>query len=289
MRIGNLDGRLTLFRDGGAVDVAQASEELFSADPQAVYWRWDEFRRWAAKNPGTPQPYSLDQLGPPAPRPEQVFGIGANYRAHAAEGGLEVPEWPMVFTKYVSSFASATGVITLPTDTVDWEVELVVVVGRTAFHVPAEHGWSYVAGLTLGQDLSERTTQLLGQLPQMSMGKSFPGFSPTGPYLVTPEEFDDPDNLQLSCLLNEDVVQKASTADLVHSVPTLIAELSSVLPLSPGDVIFTGTPEGVGTTRKPPRYIRPGDVLVSRLDGVGEMRHTFVAASPQTPSPRKDA
>ena len=166
---------------------------------------------------------------PPAPRPEEVFGIGANYRAHAAEGGLEVPEWPMVFTKYVSSFASATGVITLPTDTVDWEVELVVVVGRTAFHVPAEHGWSYVAGLTLGQDLSERTTQLLGQLPQMSMGKSFPGFSPTGPYLVTPEEFDDPDNLQLSCLLDGDVVQKASTADLVHSVPTLIAELSSVL------------------------------------------------------------
>jgi 2,4-diketo-3-deoxy-L-fuconate hydrolase len=288
MRIGNLDGRLTLFRDGGAVDVAQASGEVFSADPQAVYRRWDEFRRWAAQNPGTPRPYSIGQLGPPVPRPEQVFGIGANYRSHAAEGGLDVPEWPMVFTKYVSSFAAATGVITLPTDTVDWEVELVVVVARTAFHVPAEQGWSYVAGLTLGQDVSERTTQLLGPMPQMSMRKSFPGFSPTGPYLVTPDEFDDPDSLQLSCLLNDDVVQKASTAELVHSVPTLIAELSSVLPLSPGDVIFTGTPEGVGVTRKPPRYIRPGDVLVSRLEGVGEMRHTFVAASPQTPSPRKD-
>jgi 2,4-diketo-3-deoxy-L-fuconate hydrolase len=288
MRIGNLDGRLTLFRDGGAVDVAQASGELFSADPQAVYRRWDEFRRWAAQNPGTPQPYSIDQLGPPAPRPEQVFGIGANYRAHAAEGGLEVPEWPMVFTKYVSSFAAPTDVITLPADTVDWEVELVVVLARTAFHVPAEQGWDYVAGLTLGQDLSERTTQLLGQLPQMSMGKSFPGFSPTGPFLVTPDEFDDPSDLQLSCLLNDDVMQKASTAELVHTVPMLIAELSSVLPLSPGDVIFTGTPEGVGTTRKPPRYIQPGDVLVSRLEGVGEMRHTFVAASAQTPSPRKD-
>jgi 2,4-didehydro-3-deoxy-L-rhamnonate hydrolase len=288
MRIGNLDGRLTLFREAGAVDVAQASGEEFSADPQAVYRRWDEFYRWAAQQPGTPKPYSPEKLGPPVPRPEQVFGIGANYRGHAAEGGLEVPEWPMVFTKYVSSFAAPTGVVTLPTDTVDWEVELVVVVARTAFHVPAEQGWDYVAGLTLGQDLSERTTQLLGQLPQMSMGKSFPGFSPTGPYLVTPEEFDDPDNLQLSCLLNEDVVQKASTADLVHSVPKLIAELSSVLPLGPGDVIFTGTPEGVGVARKPPRYLQPGDVLVSRLEGVGEMRHTFVAASPQTPSPRKD-
>jgi 2,4-didehydro-3-deoxy-L-rhamnonate hydrolase len=289
MRIGNLDGRLTLFRDGGAVDVEQASGGVFSHDPQAVYRRWDEFCQWAAQQPGVPQPYSPDQLGPPAPRPEQVFGIGANYRSHAAEGGLEVPEWPMVFTKYVSSFAAPTGVITLPTDTVDWEVELVVVVGRTAFHVHRDQGWDYVAGLTLGQDLSERTTQLLGQLPQMSMGKSFPGFSPTGPFLVTPDEFDDPENLQLSCLLNEDVMQKASTADLVHTVPKLIAELSSVLPLSPGDVIFTGTPEGVGHTRKPPRYIRPGDVLVSRLEGVGEMRHTFVAALAQTPSSRKDA
>jgi 2,4-didehydro-3-deoxy-L-rhamnonate hydrolase len=289
MRIGNLDGRLTLFRDGGAVDVEQASGGAFPADPQAVYRRWDEFCRWAAQNPGTPQPYSPEKLGPPAPRPEQVFGIGANYRGHAAEGGLEVPQWPMVFTKYVSSFAAPTGVVTLPTDTVDWEVELVVVVARTAFHVPAAQGWDYVAGLTLGQDLSERTTQLLGQLPQMSMGKSFPGFSPTGPFLVTPDEFDDPGDLQLSCLLNDDVMQKASTAELVHSVPKLIGELSSVLPLGPGDVIFTGTPEGVGTTRKPPRYIQPGDVLVSRLEGVGEMRHTFVAASAQTPSPRKDA
>jgi 2,4-didehydro-3-deoxy-L-rhamnonate hydrolase len=253
-----------------------------------VYRRWDEFSQWAAQQPGVPQPYSADKLGPPAPRPEQVFGIGANYRSHAAEGGLEVPEWPMVFTKYVSSFAAPTGVVTLPADTVDWEVELVVVVARTAFHVPPERGWDYVAGLTLGQDLSERTTQLLGQLPQMSMGKSFPGFSPTGPFLVTPDEFDDPGDLQLSCLLNDEVMQKASTADLVHSVPTLIGELSSVLPLSPGDVIFTGTPEGVGHTRKPPRYIQPGDVLVSRLEGVGEMRHTFVAALAQTPSSRKD-
>ena len=289
MRIGNLDGRLALFRDGGAVDVEQASGGMFSSYPQAVFGRWDEFCQWAAQRPGTPQPYWPERLGPPAPRPEQVFGIGANYRSHAAEGGLEVPEWPMVFTKYVSSFAAPTGVVTLPADTVDWEVELVVVVARTAFHVPPERGWDYVAGLTLGQDLSERTTQLLGQLPQMSMGKSFPGFSPTGPFLVTPDEFDDPGDLQLSCLLNDEVMQKASTADLVHSVPTLIGELSSVLPLSPGDVIFTGTPEGVGHTRKPPRYLRPGDVLVSRLEGVGEMRHTFVAANLPTPSSRKDA
>jgi hypothetical protein len=106
-----------------------------------------------------------------------------------------------------------------------------------------------------------------GQL--CSMGKSFPGFSPTGPYLVTPDEFEDPGSLQLSCSVNGDVMQKASTADLIFSVPALIAELSAVLPLAPGDVIFTGTPEGVGAARKPPRYLQPGDELVSRIEGIG--------------------
>jgi 2-keto-4-pentenoate hydratase/2-oxohepta-3-ene-1,7-dioic acid hydratase in catechol pathway len=279
MRIGNLNGRLQLFRGGGAVDVEQASAGRFAADPQAVYERWDEFCQWASQEPGTPRPYAVTDLGPPAPRPAQSFGIGANYRSHAAEGGVEVPEWPMVFAKFVSSFTGPTGVITLPAETVDWEVELVVVIGRRAFHVADDDGWSYVAGVTVGQDLSERSTQLRGPMPQMSMGKSFPGFSPTGPYLVTPDEFNDPNDLQLSCTLNGDVMQKASTADLVHNVPVLIGELSEVLPLEPGDVIFTGTPEGVGFTRKPPRLLRPGDELISRIEGVGEMRHSFAASS----------
>jgi 2-keto-4-pentenoate hydratase/2-oxohepta-3-ene-1,7-dioic acid hydratase in catechol pathway len=278
MRIGNLSGRLTLFVDDGALDVGRASGGRFGPDPQAVYERWPEFTEWAATARGEAAAYSVEDLGAPAPRPLQVFGIGANYRAHAEEGGVEVPDEPMVFTKFVSSFAGPVGDVVLPGATVDWEVELVAVIGRRAYQVPVAAGWDHIAGLTVGQDLSERTVQLRGPVPQMCLGKSFPGFSPSGPWLVTPDEFADPDDLELSCAVNTETVQKARTSELVFSVPALVAELSAILPLEPGDVLFTGTPAGVGIGRTPPRYLQAGDELVSEIEGIGQMRHRFVSA-----------
>ena len=276
MRIGNLSGRLVLVTDQAAIDVEESSAGRFGADPQAVYERWREFREWAA-TAGTDDaaPFRPDELGPPAPRPAQVFALGANYRSHADEGGLATPEWPMVFAKYVSSFAGPVGEIELPTGAVDWEVELVAVIGQLARNVPAQQAWNYVAGLTIGQDLSERDLQLRGEFPQMSLGKSLPGFSPTGPFLVTPDSFGNPDDLAISCTLDGETVQAARTRDLTFSVPQLVAELSAWLPLLPGDVVFTGTPAGVGLARKPPRFLRPGDELVSEIEEIGSMRHTF--------------
>jgi 2,4-diketo-3-deoxy-L-fuconate hydrolase len=280
VRIANLSGRLALITDAGAIDVEEASAGQFSSDPQLVYERWFEFVEWAAEAPsGAAVPFDAEQLGPPAPRPAQVFGIGTNYRDHAAEGGLEAPEWPMVFTKYVSSFTGPVGEIELPSDAVDWEVELVFVIAQLARNVPAERGWEYVAGLTVGQDLSEREIQLRGDIPQMSIGKSLPGFSPTGPFLVTPRSLPDPDVLRISCSVDGDVVQQASTGDLLFSVPALVAELSAMVPLLPGDVVFTGTPAGIGMTRRPPRFLQPGEQLVSSIEGIGEMRHTFRSAA----------
>jgi 2,4-diketo-3-deoxy-L-fuconate hydrolase len=280
MRIANLSDRLTLITDAGAIDVEKASAGRFSSDPQRVYEGWLEFVEWAAEAPpAAAVPFSPEQLGPPAPRPAQVFGIGANYRSHAAEGGLDVPEWPMVFTKYVSSFTGPVGEIELPSDAVDWEVELVFVIAQMARNVPAERGWEYVAGLTVGQDLSEREIQLRGEIPQMSMGKSLPGFSPMGPFLVTPESLPDRDALAISCSVDGETVQQSSTGDLVFSVPALVAELSAMVPLLPGDVVFTGTPAGVGLARRPPRFLQPGEQLVSRIEGIGEMRHTFRSAA----------
>jgi 2-keto-4-pentenoate hydratase/2-oxohepta-3-ene-1,7-dioic acid hydratase in catechol pathway len=276
VRIANLSGRFVLVTDAGAIDVEEASAGRFSSDPQRVYERWFEFVEWAEKTPSAePVPFSTEQLGPPAPRPAQVFGIGANYRDHAAEGGMEAPEWPMVFTKYVSSFTGPVGEIELPSDAVDWEVELVFVIAGFARNVPTERGWDFVAGLTVGQDLSEREVQLRSAVPQMSMGKSLPGFSPMGPFLVTPDSLPNPDVLEISCSVGGETVQQASTGDLVFSVPALVAELSAMLPLLPGDVVFTGTPAGVGLTRTPARFLQPGEELVSRIEGIGEMRHTF--------------
>ncbi|MFJ7327501.1 fumarylacetoacetate hydrolase family protein [Streptomyces cyaneofuscatus] len=278
MRIANLAGRLALVVDGLAVDVEQASDGLFAADPQAVYERWEEFRRWAAQAQ-LPEGEAFDstRLGAPAPAPRQLVAAGLNYRDHAAEAGFALSDsMPPVFTKFASSLSGpVTEVVLPPGGHTDWEIELVVVIGTRAHHVTADAAWSHVAGLTAGQDISERITQLDGPTPQFSLGKSFPGFAPTGPWLVTPDEFGDPGDLALRCTVNGEEVQKSRTSDMIFPVPELIARLSSVMPLLPGDVIFTGTPAGVGIARDPQRRLAPGDELVSTIEGIGELRQRF--------------
>jgi 2,4-diketo-3-deoxy-L-fuconate hydrolase len=278
MRIANLAGRLVLLTEDGAVDVERVSGQRFSADPHAVYARWDEFTAWAARlSATTAAPFDETDLRAPSPTPVQVFAIGLNYRDHAAEAGLGIPDSPTVFTKFAGSLTGPRGEVVLGGPTVDWEVELVAVIGRRAWRVPAERGWHHVAGLTVGQDLSDRALQLAGPAPQFSLGKSRPGFGPTGPWLVTPDEFADRDDLQLGCAVNGESVQKSRTSQLIFSVPELVARLSGVLPLLPGDLIFTGTPAGVGGARTPNRFLSPGDELVSTVEGIGAMRHRFVA------------
>jgi 2-keto-4-pentenoate hydratase/2-oxohepta-3-ene-1,7-dioic acid hydratase in catechol pathway len=281
MRIANLGGRLSVLTDAGSVDVESASGGRFGPDPQAVYGRWAEFLSWArAADLPAAEHYRPAQLRSPAPAPAQVLGIGLNYRSHAAESGFSVPAQPSVFTKFPSCITGPYGDITLPADGhTDWEVELVAVIGERAWQVAAADAWDHVAGLAVGQDLSERIVQLAGSPPQFSLGKSFPGFGPIGPWLVTVDEFSNPDDLELGCSINGETVQQARTRDLIFSVPQLIRALSAILPLLPGDVIFTGTPAGVGLGRDPQRWLGPGDELVSYIEGIGELRHRFVAPS----------
>jgi 2-keto-4-pentenoate hydratase/2-oxohepta-3-ene-1,7-dioic acid hydratase in catechol pathway len=279
MRIANAHGRLTLLTDAGGVDVETASRGRFAADPQAAYARWPELREWAAGlGAADAAPLADAVLGAPAPRPAQVLAIGLNYREHAAEAGLPLPDRPAVFTKFPTCLAGPFADVALPTPVVDWEVELVVVIGVRAYRVREEAAWSHVAGLTVGQDVSERVVQW-GAGGQFSLGKSFPGFGPMGPCLVTPDELASRDDLALGCSVNGEVVQRARTSDMVFGVPRLVAELSAVLPLLPGDVLFTGTPAGIGAARKPPRFLVPGDVLESWVDGIGRLRNACVAAA----------
>ena len=279
MRIGNLDGRLVILTGDSAIDVEEASAGRFGPDPQAVYERWAEFAAWAPGTDGAEAViYDRELLGAPAPTPRQSFGIGLNYRDHADESGFGVPEHPSVFTKFPSCITGPYGDVVLPPGGhTDWEVELVAVIGAEAWQVGEAEGWAHVAGLCVGQDISERITQLAGTAPQFSLGKSFPGFGPTGPWLVTPDEFADPDDLELGCAINGEEVQKSRTSHLIISVPQLIAKLSAVARLLPGDVIFTGTPAGVGMGRDPQRWLAPGDELVSYVEGIGELRQRFVA------------
>lgn len=277
MRIANLEDRLVLLRDGGAVDVHTASDGRFGPDPQTVFDDWPAFQRWATSATGETQSYSAADLGAPVPRPRQVFAIGLNYVRHAKESNLPLPEQPMVFTKFPSALTGPSGQIVLSGDTVDWEVELVAVVGRPAYRVEQADAWSYIAGLTVGQDLSDRAVQTAGSPAQFSMGKSFPGFAPIGPALVTLDEFDNPDDLRVSTELNGALVQDSRTSDLVFSVPELVAYLSGIVTLLPGDLIFTGTPEGVGLGRTPPSYLEDGDTIVTTIEGIGSMRHRMIA------------
>src|SRR6266404_5585044 len=285
MRVARVSGRLSVLVDGGAVDVESASGGRFPADPDEVMPQWDELRDWAAGyGGGEVVPYTPGDLGAPLLRPAQVFGIGLNYRDHAAESGVTVPAAPAVFTKFRTCLTGPYDAVRLPSGQVDWEVELVVVIGRRAEHVAEEHAWSSVAGVTVGQDLSERSVQLAGPVPQFSLGKSFPGFGPTGPWLVTPDELPDRDDLRLRCSVGGRVLQDGRTGDMIFSVPELVARISAVCPMSPGDLIFTGTPSGVGMGRQPPEFLRPGTTLVSTIEGVGELRNTLVAG-PGFPQP----
>ncbi len=278
MRMASQAGRLVLVDGTDALDVARASKGRFGPDPDDVYESWEEFREWAQGSVlDAREPLAASDLGAPVLRPAQVFGIGLNYRDHAAESGVTPPDSPTVFTKFRSCLAGPTSTIELPSHTVDWEVELVVVIGRRAERVSEKDAWSYVAGLTVGQDISERTVQLAGPVPQFSLGKSYPGFGPIGPWIVTPDELANPDDLELECSVNGRVLQKSRTRHLIFPVPELVARLSAVCPLLPGDLIFTGTPPGVGMARTPQEWLTPGSTLVSEIKGIGQLRNPIVA------------
>ena len=208
--------------------------------------------------------------------PRQVFAIGLNYKAHAQEGIFSVPEEPTVFTKWPSCIVGPAHAVELPVDT-DWEIELVVAISRRAYKVAAADALSYVAGYTVGQDLSDRVLQRKGPAPQWGLGKSRYGYGPTGPWLVTLDELDDPLDLAIHSSLAGETLQTSRTSMQIFDVPTVIEYISALCPLLPGDLIFTGTPEGVGYARTPPRFLHPGDVLTSTIEGIGDLVTRLVA------------
>jgi len=280
MRIAVIESRAKIVRGDEVFDVADASAGSFGPDVQDVYDRWKEFRAWADSadlGPGTA--FAPADCDSPTPRPRQIFGIGLNYRAHQVESGLPAPSTPLVFAKFLSSVAPAVGELILFTDDVDWEAEAAVVIGAVARNVNEADAWDYVAGVTAAQDYSARDIQMLpAGTPQFSLGKSFPGYTPLGPVLVSPDEFDNPDDIPVSCSINGRVVQSSRTGDMIFSVGELIAYLSAILPLLPGDVILTGTPSGVALGMKPPQYLRAGD-RITTVVGDQTQHHLAVAPS----------
>lgn len=287
MRVLNLAGRLQVSVGERWADVEVASAGQFPSDPHTVFDRWADFTRWAdtlggdiSRVPGVLEaPLDASRVEAPSPRPRQVFAVGLNYQEHADESGFVRPKEPLIFTKFASSITGPTTVVELPVGDVDWEVELVVVIGEGGRNIPIDQGWRHVAGLTVGQDLSERQRQHAGPAPQFGLAKSHQGFSPTGPVLVTPDELDDPDDLELGAAIDGQSVQQGRTSQMIFSVPELVQSLSQVVELYPGDLIFTGTPSGVGAGRTPPRFLQAGEVLRSHITGIGHLEQTFTDAA----------
>ncbi len=302
MKFANHDGRLTLIDRGSegelqgarGIDVNRASGGRIPAEPERALELWDDVVAWVGQRgqPGHATDaeagvITIDarRLGSPTPKPQQIFGIGLNYADHGTEANMQLPEVPLIFTKLSTAVTGPFDPIEITTESVDWEVEIAVVIGASAQHVPAADAWSVVAGVTAGQALSERDIQWRPrETPQFGLGKSLPGFAPLGPLLVTPDEYPDPDDIELSCRLNGEEMQRSRSAEMLFSVSEIIAYLSAITPLLPGDVLFTGTPAGIGMTRTPPRYLAPGDRLESWVQGAGTMSHTLVSSSDRAPS-----
>lgn len=276
-RLVNVRGRAALEHDGRWYDLADLSGDPALADPMHAIARHHELHALHEAAAGrTPDDTTATvELDACVPRPAKVFAIGLNYGKHAAESGLKLPPAPLTFTKFPSCLVGPTADVVLSGATVDWEVELVVVIGTGGRHIPESDAWSHVAGLTLGQDISDRTVQLLGTPPQFSLGKSFDTFGPIGPAVVSLDQFPDPDDVGLWCDVAGERMQSARTDDLIFPVAKLVSYLSSICTLEPGDLVFTGTPDGVGGPRG--RFLADGELLVSGAEVIGELRNRCVA------------
>ena len=284
LQLANVGGRACIVRDGRLLDLERRSKGVFGSEVMAAIARWDELRIFARGVRAEPGDGQLDpaELGPCVPSPGQVFAIGLNYRDHARETGMQLPAQPMVFTKFPSCLAGPRASVPLTSSAVDWEVELVMVIGRRAHRLDEASALDAVAGFCVGQDISDRQLQFSDTPPQFSFAKSATHYGPIGPTLVS--RLDDEgrampiDDLELQCEINGVRMQHGFARDLIFSLPKLLAFLSRYCTLEPGDLVFTGTPPGAGIGHKPPVFLKPGDVIRSTITGLGALENVCTEA-----------
>ena len=273
--LANQDRRAILVHDGGIFDLERHSDGSFSSDPMEALARHAELHAVTASLPASPDgPLVAEDLGPCVSRPSKIFGIGLNYRAHAEESGMEIGDHPPTFAKFPNCITGPANDVIVFGPTTDWEAELVVVMGSHARDIAAADAWDHIAGLTCGQDISERVTQFHAKPPHFDLGKSFDTFGPIGPSVVSLDQFSNPADLKITCDINGTRKQDSRTSDLIFDIPTLVEYLSGICTLEPGDLIFTGTPSGVGAATG--EFLKPGDVITTEIQGIGTMTNRCV-------------
>ncbi len=281
--------KLIRFGAPGKEKTGVISEDGRRRDASAIAKDFDEtffendgvqkLRQWIAEKGARAPIISNDiRLGPPLARPSKIICIGLNYAKHAQESGAAVPSEPVLFFKSTTALTGPYDNIIIPknSEKTDWEIELAVVIGKKASYVDETDAMDYIAGYVLHNDLSERTFQL-ERGGQWVKGKSADTFAPLGPFIVTKDEIPDPGNLNLWLKVNGALMQSSNTSDLIFKIPFLVSYISQFMTLLAGDVISTGTPSGVGLGQKPPRFLKPGDVVELGIDGLGVAKQNVVA------------
>ncbi len=272
--------RVALQVEGGLVDL-HAADPALPSDLQQLLAGGEKLLERAAACAGREPDVKEEEARflPVVPCPQKILCVGLNYADHARESGAEVPTEPVIFSKFASALTGHGQPIVLPraSSEVDYEAELVVVIGRRGKHIPEQQALDYVAGYACGHDVSARDWQLRKPGGQWLLGKTFDTFAPVGPYLVTRDEVPDPHQLDIALRLNSETMQQSNTRELIFSIPQLIAYISQVMTLEVGDLIFTGTPPGVGFSRKPPVFLKPGDVAEVEIQHLGTLCNTVVA------------
>lgn len=263
--------------DGRRIDASG-----FGSDYDELFFGGNGIERLAAwvkeKGASAPEVDAHVRLGPPVARPGKIICIGLNFRDHAAESDMALPEQPVIFFKATSALAGPDDDVIIPrgSEKTDWEVELGVVIGKKASYVEEADAMEHVAGYVLHNDYSERAFQL-ERGGQWVKGKSCDTFAPLGPFVATRDEIADIDNLRMWLKVNGELMQNGTTADMVFKIPQLISHLTEFMTLHPGDIISTGTPAGVGLGQKPPRYLKHGDVVELGIEGLGSSRQRLRA------------
>ena len=272
-KLANIEGRAALVDGENYYDLETISNGKFNNDTSDALTNLvglSELSEDLSKSEPTGLLHDV-KIDAPISAPKNCYAVGLNYRNHAEEAGMDIPSVPMVFTKHTTCLVGPNSTIEMRSDHVDYEAELVVVIGHPGKDILKDNAWNHVAGLCVGQDISDRTVQFSSKPPQFNLGKSFDTFGPMGPYLVSPDSLQNKESLQIECKVNQEVRQKDNTNDLIFDIPSIISYLSGIVTLNTGDVIFTGTPGGVGVMEG--KFLKDGDVLRTSIEGLGTLKN----------------
>ena len=281
----NINDRSALVQGEAFFDLAIITNGAVSSDPMKAIQNSDLLHHYATQLDDYESSGLIAEANvcAPIPRPRNSFGVGLNYQLHVEEAASKTPNTPMVFTKFPSCISGPTDDVIMRSDECDYEGELLVVIGKDGKDIAKEEAWSHILGLSVGQDFSDRGVQYKDHPAQFNLGKSFDTFGPTGPHLVSTDSFADPNDLEIVTTVNGDVRQRDRTSNMIFDIPTLISYISSITSLAVGDIIFSGTPEGVGFRNG--SFLKDGDIVETTIEGIGTMRNRCVRGTNYATTP----